>query len=113
MKDVYRQTIENLIILHLRRNYNHIFYYKEHGECDFIILEKNIAIQAIQVCLTVNDENFPREYNGLMEAMKQLGLKAGTIVPLDQSDRFEKDDYIITMVPVHEYIGEGKANNLA
>jgi hypothetical protein len=98
------RRFENLIFLHLRRNYNHIFYYKNRGECDFIILEKNVVTHAIQVCLTVNDENFDREYNGLSDAMKQLGLKEGTIVTLDQSDRFEKDDLVVTMVPVYEFI---------
>ncbi|MHC1776157.1 MAG: ATP-binding protein [Lentimicrobium sp.] len=98
------RRFENLIFLHLRRNFKQVFYYKDRGECDFIVIEKNIATQAIQVCLTINDENFIREYNGLSEAMQQLGLKEGTIVTLDQSDRFEKDDYIITMVPAYEYM---------
>ena len=98
------RRFENLVFLHLRRIYRHIFYYKERGECDFILMEKNTAKMAIQVCLTINDENFDREYNGLAEAMKQLDIKEGTIVTLDQSDYFEKDNLIIRMVPANEFL---------
>lgn len=98
------KRFENLIFLHLRRHYKHIFYFKNRGECDFIILDKNAVTQIIQVCLTVDDENFDREINGLSEAMKQLGLTEGTIVTLDQRDKFEKDGSVITMMPASEFI---------
>jgi Predicted ATPase (AAA+ superfamily) len=97
------RRLENLIFLHLRRKYKHIFYYKDKGECDFIAMKKSAVKEAIQVCLTVNDENFDREYNGLLGAMQNLGLKEGCIVTLNQSDMFEKDDMIIKMVPVCDF----------
>lgn len=98
--------LENLVFLHLRRKYQQIFYYKERGECDFVVMEKNAVKEAIQVCLTINDENFDREYAGLMEAMKNLGLKEGSIVTLNQSDFFEKDGMVIKMLPAHEFLEE-------
>lgn len=57
--------LENLVFLHLRRKYQQIFYYKDRGECEFVVMEKNAVKEAIQVCLTINDENFNREYTGL------------------------------------------------
>lgn len=93
------RRLENLVFLHLRRRYKHIFYYKDRGECDFIAIEKNTVKEAIQVCLTITNENFDREYNGLLEAIQNLGLKQGTIVTLNQSDTFEKDGIIIRMMP--------------
>lgn len=93
------RRLENLVFLHLRRKYKHIFYYKDRGECDFIAIEKNTVKEAIQVCLTITNENFDREYNGLLEAVQNLGLKQGTIVTLNQSDTFEKDGIIIRMIP--------------
>lgn len=93
------RRLENLVFLHLRRKYKHIFYYKDRGECDFIAIEKNTVKEAIQVCLTITNENFNREYNGLLEAVQNLGLKQGTIVTLNQSDTFEKDGIIIRMMP--------------
>ena len=67
-------------------------------------MEKNAVKEAIQVCLTINDENFDREYNGLLEAMQNLGLNEGTIVTLNQKDTFEKNGMIINIIPVHEYL---------
>lgn len=92
------RRLENLVFLHLRRKYKHIFYYKDRGECDFIAMEKNTVKEAIQVCLTITNENFDREYNGLLEAVQNLGLKQGSIVTLNQSDIFEKDGIIIRMI---------------
>ena len=97
------RRLENLIFLHLRRKYKHIFYYKDKGECDFIAMEKRAVKEAIQVCLTVNNENFDREYNGLLGAMQNLGLKEGCIVTLNQSDQFEINDMTIKMVPAYEF----------
>jgi len=97
------RRLENLIFLYLRRKYKHIFYYKDKGECDFIAMEKNAVKEVIQVCLTVNDENFDREYNGLLGAMQNLGLKEGSIITLNQSDTFEKGGMIIKMIPVCDF----------
>ena len=99
------RRLENLIFLHLRRKYKHIFYYKDRGECDFIVMEKNVVKKVMQVCLTVNDENFDRELNGLLEAMKSLGIKEGSIITLNQSDTFEKDDMIVRMIPANVFLG--------
>ncbi len=98
------RRLENLIFLHLRRKYKHIFYYKNKGECDFIAMEKNTVKEAIQVCLTVNDENFDREYNGLLGAMLDLGLKEGSIITLNQSDIFEKNGMVIKMLPASVFL---------
>ena len=103
ISDNMGRRLENLIFLHLRRKYKHIFYYKDKGECDFITMGKNTVKEAIQVCLTINDENFDREFNGLLGAMQNLGLKEGYIVTLNQSDLFEKEDMTIKMLPVHDF----------
>lgn len=97
------RRLENLIFLHLRRKHKQIFYYKDKGECDFIVMEKNVVKEAIQVCLTINDENFDREYNGLLGAMQSFGLKEGSIVTLNQSDIFEKDGIRIRMIPACDF----------
>ena len=98
------RRLENLIFLQLRKKYKHIFYFKDKGECDFIAMEKNSVKEAIQVCLTVDNENFNREYNGLLEAMQNLNLKEGSIVTLNQSDIFKKDDMVIRIIPAHIFI---------
>jgi len=98
------RRLENLVFLNLRRKYKHIFYYKDKVECDFVVMEKNTVKEAIQVCLTVDDENFNREYNGLLGAMQNLGLKEGSIITLNQSDIFEKNGMVIKMIPASEFL---------
>lgn len=98
------RRLENLIFLHLRRKYKHIFYYKDRGECDFVVIEKNVVKEAIQVCLTIDDENFDREYYGLLGAMKNFGLKEGSIITLNQSNIYKKNGMVIKMIPVSEFL---------
>ncbi|WP_270516591.1 ATP-binding protein [Sanguibacteroides sp. AM78-02pH3A] len=106
ISDNMGRRLENLVFLHLRRKYKHIFYYKDRGECDFITMEKGTVKEAIQVCLTIDDENFEREYNGLLVAMQNLGIKEGSIVTLNQSDTFEKYGMTIRMIPAHMFFQE-------
>jgi len=98
------KRLENLIFIHLRHKYKQIFYYKGQRECDFVTMENNRVNNAIQVYLTVNDENFVREYEGLLEVMKNFKLKEGYIVTLNQTDSFKKDDMLIRMMPVYEFL---------
>ncbi|WNY25454.1 ATP-binding protein [Methanolapillus millepedarum] len=97
---------ENLIYLHLRRKHksSEIFYFKEKGECDFVVFEKGKAKEVVQVCYAIDDLNFEREYSGLLEAMSFFNLKEGTIVTLNQKDLFKKDKMTVKMVPAHEYL---------
>ena len=98
------RRLENLIFLHLRRISKNIFYFKGRSECDFVVMEKNKVTRLVQVCTQITDENFNREYNGLKEAMDALELTEGTIVTMDQTDRFEQDEKIVRVIPAHEYL---------
>ncbi|MCL1943590.1 MAG: ATP-binding protein [Candidatus Azobacteroides sp.] len=90
---------ENLIFLSLRRQYKEIYYYKNKGECDFLIMEKGIIHRAIQACYHLNPDNLQRELSGLYEAMQTFDLKNGFIITLDQKDHFEKDGMSVEVLP--------------
>jgi predicted AAA+ superfamily ATPase len=98
------RKLENLIFLHLRRKYKNICYFKDKGECDFVTMERGRPTQVIQTYYEVTDENFDREINGLLEAMKTLGISEGWIVTMHQTDRFVMGDQTITMIPAHEFM---------
>ena len=102
--DATGHKLENLIFLHLRRKSKDICYYKDKGECDFVIIEKGKVTHAIQVCHQINDQNFKREYNGLLEAMEAFNLAEGVIVTTNQADSFEKDGRTIHMVPANQFL---------
>lgn len=98
------RKLENLIYLHLRRKYNSIHYFTEKGECDFVVSEKGKVTHAIQVCYQISDENFSREYKGLLQALDFFNLEIGWIVTANQRDRFEESGKTVELIPAFEFI---------
>lgn len=98
------RKLENLIYLYLRRKYNSIHYFTEKGECDFVVSEKGKVTHAIQVCYQISDENFSREYKGLLQALDFFNLEIGWIVTANQRDRFEESGKTVELIPAFEFI---------
>jgi predicted AAA+ superfamily ATPase len=96
--------LENLVYLHLRRKYREIYYYSEKRECDFVVFSKGKAVAAVQVCLVLDPDNIDREIAGLLAALEELKLKAGSIITLGQADRYEKNGRVIDVIPCHELL---------
>lgn len=97
------RKLENMVYLHLRRTYSTIYYFAEKGECDFVVFEKAKVVQALQVCYTIDDFNFEREYSGLVAALHYFKIDHGFIVTLNQEDIFQKDGLTIEMIPAYKY----------
>jgi predicted AAA+ superfamily ATPase len=91
--------LENAVYLHLRRRYKEIYYFTETGKCDFVVLEKAQPAWLIQVCYRLDDMNLDRELGGVRGAMKFFNKPNGTIVTLNQTDRFETEEGTIDVVP--------------
>jgi uncharacterized protein len=102
----FGSVFENLVFLHLRRNYKDIYYFSEKSECDFVISEKGTVRQVVQVCYDLNHDNMDRELKGLFEAMAHFGLKEGTLVTFNQIDEFERDGMKALVVPAHQYLAD-------
>lgn len=102
-KDLGR-LLENLVFIHFKRLGKEVFYYREKGECDFIIATGRVVEMAIQVCYELNADNLPREENGLLEAMDELGLTEGTIFTFGQKDELLKDGKKIRVTPVWKWM---------
>ncbi len=80
-----------------------IFYFRETGECDFVVKEKTAIILVIQVCYQVDTRNKEREINGLIEAMDMFGLKEGYILTFSQEDEVHIGDKKIILTPAREF----------
>jgi len=102
-KDLGRK-LENVVYLHLRRKHKELFFYKNNGECDFIIKEKDNITQAIQVCYKLTDLNLEREINGLLEALKEFNIKKGIIITMNQHDEHYIDSKKISVIPLNTYL---------
>ncbi|MEM3431283.1 MAG: ATP-binding protein [Candidatus Micrarchaeia archaeon] len=98
------RMLENLVFINLRRKYRDIFYFKEKGECDFIVKEKNKITRAVQVCYEISDENRDREINGLLEAMERFSLKEAVIVTFDQEDHLKINNKTINIIPAWKWL---------
>jgi predicted AAA+ superfamily ATPase len=102
------RLLENLVFLHLRQNQLDIFYYKEKKECDFVVFRDKKIVQAIQVCEEVNTDNYPRETEGLVEALEFFNLKKGLIVTKNQRDTLKIGKMTIELIPINEFILDKK-----
>lgn len=88
------RMLENAVFLQLRRQYKEIYYYKEIGECDFLIKEKGKITAAFQVCWELNSDNLNRELNSIKEALSKFRLGQGTIITFNQEEKLEEIEVI-------------------
>lgn len=96
--------LENLAFIELKRTHKNIFYYKNKGECDFIIQKKNKITQAIQICYELNEENKKREFEGLIAALKEFKLNEGLILTYNEDDEFEIENKKIIVKSVWNWL---------
>jgi uncharacterized protein len=104
-EDIGRK-LENLVFLTLRRKSKDIFYFKNKGECDFVIQKNDKIVSAIQVSYDVNDLNFNREIDGLIEAMDFFDLKEGFIVSYTQNDVIEINGRKVKIIPLDVFLSD-------
>ena len=97
------RLFENAVYLQLRRTYKELYYFREKGECDFVVKEKNKVTNAIQVCTELSQETLPRELNGLVEALTFFDLEEGIIITMHQEDEIVQDEKKIHVIPAWKW----------
>ncbi len=103
-EDATGQLLENIVFLHLRKQIQELYYYADNYNCDFVVMKKNMVEKAIQVCTELKQDNLESELNGVFEAMEFFDLSEGTIVTMNQTDRFEKNGKVVNVVPFHLFV---------
>jgi hypothetical protein len=98
------RLLENCVYLALRRKYKEIYYFKDQGECDFIVKESQTIIHIIQVCAEIHSENKAREVNGLLAALKFFSITEGLILTLNQDDVLRINEVKIRLLPVWKWL---------
>jgi len=102
------RLVENLVYLRLREKYNHIYYFKEKYEVDFVVLEMSDVKKVIQVCYS-NMENIAtkdREQRALIEALDFFGIKKGIIITKDYWKEETVDGKIIEYIPIIKWLAQ-------
>jgi len=97
------RLLENAVYIELRKKYHNLYYFKQGGECDFIVKEGIKVTNAIQVCLEVHTDNMDRELNGIIAALEFFNLEKGIIVTLNQEDLLIKDNKTIQLIPAWKW----------
>lgn len=98
------RILENVVFLHLRRDYKEIYYFQQTGECDFVVIKRGQAEFLIQVCYDLNDMNVKRETKGLFEVMEFFKKTEGMIITFNQTDVFREEDKEIRVIPAWEWM---------
>ena len=104
----FGRQLENIVFLHYKRkSIYEIFYHKKKYECDFLLKEKDKIVKAVQVTKTLNYENEKREVMGLVEAVKEYGLKEGLILTYEDDEReFVRERVKIKVRQIWKYLLE-------
>ena len=98
--------LENLVFSTLRRIFSQIFYYKtkSNKEVDFLIPGERGERRLIQACETLVDpKTRKRELDALLEGMKELGLKNGTIVTRNEEESIKLDGKTVEVLPAWKF----------
>ncbi len=99
--------LENLVFTALRRLHPEIYYYKTKSgrEVDFIVPTRGRRRMLVQVCESLAEpKTLKREMAALAEAMKELGLKTGTIVTRNEEERTDVEAGTIERVPIWRFL---------
>ena len=102
------RLLENAAYLELRKRYGRdsVFFYRGVKECDFIVREKNVLKQAIQVSYALESDNKKRELDGLLEALDKFKLDKGLVITYDQEDELAINGKKITVKPAWKWMLE-------
>lgn len=98
------KKLENVVAIELYRRRSEMYYFRGHGECDFLIKDGSEVHTAIQVTWALAAENRKRELSGLTEAMKAFKITKGIILTYDTTDRVNQDGYAIEVQPVWKWL---------
>jgi hypothetical protein len=101
--------LENAIFLKIRRQTEMIFYYKDrrNREVDFAFKNKRGTLQLIQVCADLSDDSVrQREVEALKSAMKELNLKVGLIVTMNDEEEIKFESRKIHILPGWKFLLE-------
>jgi len=95
---------EQTVWMELKSRGYEVFWFKESGECDFLLYDRGRIISCIQVCAELTAENQEREIFGLIQAMKKCECDEGIILTLRQFQDLKEENATIVVRPFWMYV---------
>jgi len=100
------RIIENVVMLHLRRNYSNLYYWLGKQEIDFVY-ETDSGIQLINVSYDLsNTETMQRELNSLYEAMDFFKINIATLITMELEKQIIQNGKTIKIIPLWKWLLE-------
>ena len=93
--DNYGKLLENMVFIELYKRYqDNIDFLKNWSETDFIVHKKEVY----QICYDLTDENYDREINWCLDAMKKFKINKSYIITNEQEEiiKIEKNQIKLT-----------------
>ncbi len=103
------RVLENIVFIEMKRRKKDVYYYSGKSECDFVVRENSKIKEAIQVCYVLSEINKEREISGILEAMKNFGLRKGIILTNDEEYEIKELGKKIEIKPVWKWLLENEA----
>jgi predicted AAA+ superfamily ATPase len=105
----YSRALENMIYLHLRRNFPRVFFYitkTGRKEIDFIPLDSSGKPHScIQVCQDISSkETLERELEPLFVTAKYFGTSENYIITLNQEKEFSDGKVKVRAIPAFKWL---------
>ncbi len=105
------RALENMVFLHLRRNWHRVHYYltsRKRQEVDFIVVDnRGKPIMAVQVCLNISEkETIQRELESLATTANYFETEINLIITYNQEKNFSMDGINIKSVPAWKWLLE-------
>lgn len=107
MFDNHGVLLENLVFLHLRKQYRHIFYYRTQNslEVDFLVYNDPKEVLLIQVTFSLSDpRSRERELKALITALNELNLSNGLILTVSETENIKRDGKEIHVQPIYAWL---------
>ena len=93
---------ENIAYIELKRRGKDVYYWKNKGEVDFIIKEKDQALEAINVCY--GEEINGREIKALKECREEFKGRVKSLIVITKD--IEKEEEGIAFIPLWKWLLE-------
>jgi hypothetical protein len=101
------RLMENMVFTELKRKEKDIYFNKEGRECDFLVKENDQIREAIQVSLSLEDQDTRnREIAGLMYALEKYHLEQGLLITLNEEGIIESGKKQIRILPLWRWLLE-------
>jgi predicted AAA+ superfamily ATPase len=105
----YARALENMVYLHLRRNYPRVRYYltrSKRQEVDFLVSDEHgKPVLAVQVSMEIgHPDTLRREVEPLVSTARYFGTKQNLIITLNHERRIEEDGVTVHALPAWQWL---------